>query len=644
MKKKLLLLAVLVMVFVCLLSVVSSAEEATVKNKIIKLDEIPTLAEIHANPDAYISRIATFETGEEYATWREKDANSVVVFSDLAATPKYYVYPAYYCIRGTSYQYYSYLPKLNEEIAKVDPNAFAGYASIDGGYAQGGNKYAIRVEVPTYVTAIGSHSKFESSSNLLEVYFPTHIVIDPETGLEKTVAYVTSVSGANLFSSCSKLEYIHNSEYLPTGIVQGNNEGFSGCSSLKEFKIPYGVTAIPRYNSGCFSNCSSLKTLVMPNTLTTITKGAFSGCTSLETFVFGSSFTTFKRANVDYETFNGVNSLKFVYMPATFADSITATANDFKSIFNSGSAKTIYFVTEPSLDKITAIQEKFIATKANGNIANATIEKYDPTKDYVEYQKKLTKSVIVYDYDYCKAFYENEHIVGEVDSCMSAVSCTRTGCNYKASEESLPKSHKVVATFVYENGFDNKGYYTCVCENAAYCTAFVNEEEYKSYTYSKGEEKDPIIVFKGYSVPEKANYKGINAGFEINKILLALYEKVNSDTVKFNLLMVNSQIGETNITQILNGEELAENVKGINIKITSTNYCDIDVSVRGFDDSTEKGNFYTLKLITALAVRTKDSVHYAQGALKNSPNTTIDVGGTAFNIVTANNVYNPVNS
>ena len=160
---------------------------------------------------------------------------------------------------------------------------------------------------------------------------------------------------------------------------------------------------------------------------------------------------------------------------------------------------------------------------------------------------------------------------------------------------------------------------------------------------AKDVEKDPIIVFKGYSVPEKANYKGINAGFEINKILLALYEKVNSDTVKFNLLMVNSQIGETNITQILNGEELAENVKGINIKITSTNYCDIDVSVRGFDDSTETGNFYTLKLITALAVTTKEDTHFVQGALKNSPNTTIDVGGTLFNIVTANNVYNPKN-
>jgi hypothetical protein len=151
-------------------------------------------------------------------------------------------------------------------------------------------------------------------------------------------------------------------------------------------------------------------------------------------------------------------------------------------------------------------------------------------------------------------------------------------------------------------------------------------------------------VFKGYSVPEKANYKGINAGFEIDKILLALYEKVNSDTVKFNLLMVNSETSEKqNISAILNGEELATGVKGINIKITSTNYCDIDVSVRGFDDSAETGNFYTLKLITALAVRTKDSVHYAQAGLKNSPNTTIDVGGTAFNIVTANNVYNPVN-
>ena len=106
--------------------------------------------------------------------------------------------------------------------------------------------------------------------------------------------------------------------------------------------------------------------------------------------------------------------------------------------------------------------------------------------------------------------------------------------------------------------------------------------------------------------------------------------------------MVNSKSNDVNISKILDGNtlELADGVKGINVKITSVNYTSISVEVRGFDDS-EGGSFYTLNLITAIAVKTDDGVHYVQAGLKNSPNTTQTVDGVDFNIVTANKIYNP---
>ena len=155
-------------------------------------------------------------------------------------------------------------------------------------------------------------------------------------------------------------------------------------------------------------------------------------------------------------------------------------------------------------------------------------------------------------------------------------------------------------------------------------------------------EEDPIIISKGYSTPENINVKGLNAGFEIKKALLDRYNDLNNDA-SFTLFMVNSQIDGQTISKILNGEtlELESGVKGVNVKISSVSYTSLSVEVRGFDDSTKEGNFYTLNLITAIAVKTDDGVHYVQAKLQNSANTTVEIDGVEFNIVTANNVYNP---
>lgn len=399
MKKKILLFASLVVVLACIFALAAFAQ-----NKIIKLDTIPTLDEIHANREAYVSHLDAFD-GNAYG---EKDSESVVVLSDLQDPPTYYVYPSYYYIQSTSNHVYNQLPKLNAAIAAADPTAFAGFSAIDNSYCGGSCKYLIRFEVPTYVTSLESRAKFESSTNLLEVYFPTKTVIDEETGLEKTVTYVTSVSGQNLFTSCNKLEYVHNSEYLPVGIVQGNSDGFASCNALKEFKIPDGVTSIP---GTCFKNCWALKEIVLPNSVTYMGKGVFCNCYALESVTIGANFSTFASSNSDYEHFMNCNKLKFVYMPATVLGTLEAKANNYKSIFGN-SSKVVYFITGDEADAIR-IRDWFAVTKANDNIAKADMAAYDQSVDYVALQAELTKSVIVYGYSACEAFYNGAHDVDE---------------------------------------------------------------------------------------------------------------------------------------------------------------------------------------------------------------------------------------
>lgn len=432
MKKKILLIVTLVAVFACLLALSVFAE-----NKIIKLSTPPTLAEIHADRDAYVSHLDAFD-GDSLG---EIDSTSVVVLSDLAETPTYYVFPSYYYMRTTNNTVWGYLTKLNEAITAADPTAFAGYVGIGGSWSAGGCKYLIRYEVPTYVTSFSATSKFEADTNLKEVYFPTHIVIDEETGLEKEVAYVTSISGQNLFSSCSSLEYVHNSEFLPAALVEGNQDGFAGCRSLKEIKIPETAKSI---GLRCFNECSSLTEVTLPNGLTTLSKMAFANCTSLVTFRFGSGFNKFSSPNNDYETFLNSNKLKYVYLPASFAANVTATNNQFKNIFNNSQKATFFLVG--SYDDALESRDKFKATNANKAYGNAEIVEFAPDVDYTTYADTLGYSIIVYNYSACEAFYNGEHNVSEhysleytgeefLSTAIKSKACA--SCTYKVDKSEL---------------------------------------------------------------------------------------------------------------------------------------------------------------------------------------------------------------
>ena len=478
MKKKIFI--TLALVFVMVIALAFSVGAA---DKIIKLSTCPTLAEIHANRDAYVSHLDALE---EESTYKTTDPDSVVVLSDLAEAPTYYVYPAYYLIRSSYYNIAGGYKKLNEAIVAADSTAFAGYYSPGGQWENGRCDQLIRVEVPKYVTQIHGQYKFESSSNLVEVYFPTREVIDEETGLKKTVTYVTSVSGENLFGSCGKLQYIHNMGYLPIGIVQGNNAGFTGCYALKEIIIPDGVTSIPNY---MFKNCQAVKEIVLPNSVTYMGKQAFAYCTSLEKFSFGASFCDFGSPNNDYETFSGTDSLKFVYMPATIINDLvnytgTSLNNQFKNIFSNSSKAVIFLVGDA--DDAALIKEKFAATNANGNIANADTAAYDADVDYVTLQAGLKKSVIVYNYSPCDAFYNGEHTESTTTYSFAGEQYTTPYCSYTGCTRAGCSEVDVVQ--IAGALFENKGYSKVEDGTSFTYGIIINEKNIADYKAKTGEE------------------------------------------------------------------------------------------------------------------------------------------------------------
>ena len=531
MKKKIFLISIMAMLFACLFAFSVSAAD-----NIIKLDKLPTLEEIHENREAYVSRIDALEVFEEGKTnYKELDPDSVVVLSDLAETPTYYVYPCYYFIKSSAYNIAGNISNFNKAIQEADSTAFAGYTSAGGNWGNGECDYVIRIEVPKYVTQVLARYKFEGSANVKEIYFPIHTVIDEETGEEKTVAYCTTISGENLFSTCKALEIIHNTQYLPIGLVQGNNAGFSSCNSLKEFHIPEGVTHIPNY---FFDYCNSLTELAMPNSLKSVGKQAFAHCANLETVRFGASFTTFYSVNNDFETFSGTNNYKYIYMPAsTSVFSVNGNeATTAKNIFSSGKNVTFFFTG--TQEQAVALQEKFIKSGSNGVIEKATIVEYDPNIDYVGYAESLGYSIIVYGYNTCKAFY---------------------GDNHEGSTS---------------YGFDGDEYASEYCrfDGCQRCGDLITT----SYGY--------LFVNKGYST--ESNGSGFTFGIAFNKEAIAKYEEIEQTTFKYGFVAGKITEGDGGNVVNQNGEKATDNV--FTSLFTNTEYELFTVKVTGIDNAEYK--------------------------------------------------------
>ena len=525
MKKKLLLIAMMVVIFALALVVSVSAE-----NKIIKLGELPTLDEIRANPESYVSHLDAFDSSNLYL----QDPTSVVVLCDQQAVPSYFVFPASYIINSTSYNL-SY-DALNKALANADASVFAGYARNSG---RGGTIYMIRIEVPTYVNRFG-YDKFESNVNVKEVYFPTHIVVNEETGEEREVTYFSEFTQADFFNGASSLEVIHNIDKVPTTYF--TNAFFAYCSSLKSIKLPQGLTGI---GGSCFVGCSSLESIEIPETVTSISgsafkacsslkeitlpnsdksigKGAFSNCSSLETVRFGAGFNTFSRVNQDYETFYNCDSLKYVYIPSGFLTAVSgATKGDYKHIFNDIDSEVTFFFTGTKAEA-EEIVRLMALTNNNPTLGNAVIEAYDPTKDY----SGAETNIIVYGYNLCDAFYKSEHNVQDINACVDkCVQCLDVVV--KANPQ-----HAITTTYAYENGFSASGTKTVCCGN-------------KDCPLNKEAEVSSIdAIFEGfvYSTREENGSRyGIVLSYYVNTDALSAYQDNTDKTVSYGVMAIAKQ-------------------------------------------------------------------------------------------------------
>ena len=644
MKKKLLLLTVLVMALVCLLAIVASA--ARVENYDAKFtlrdEEIITHYQkwqYTDNSNNYVKKRYQDTVALSFVDTNGNPLTEVPMWEYDEEEGKYYSLVWYICDYKFTWEEQTYTddnvgeqkyPKYTSAVYTLAP-----VRAVDLRY----NTW----QENTKFTTIASWTEARSLKTLKGIYYDINNTPDDTTDdlkLQDAVGIGRDTSDYGYKG--------YDAQFAATGnkIVVGN---FRDCDFQRDTYQNYGT-------SNTWSSASALQCLWYPDTMLYIDAGIgpvyevdlgdgleIMNCQVLRD---NKRVKDFKVPNtclyIGNEAFRGsdLTSLRL-------GESLITHGND--PFLYTGAADNYYISKNilnatytGKLSQLLSTNNTSIVIYFDGNATDATAliaklvaenSKYDGKVNTLDYKVTQDKGdlkncvVLFYNYNRCDAFYASTHL-GDDHDCTTENYCER--CKETFAKQA--DTHSIVENLAYANGFDKAGIYNCYCDRKG-CTMAGKEV--------RDGEKDPIIISKGYSTPENINVKGLNAGFEIKKALLDLYNELNGDA-SFTLFMVNSQIDGQTISKILNGEtlELENGVKGVNVKISSVNYTSLSVEVRGFDDS-EGGNFYTLNLITAIAVKTDDGVHYVQAKLQNSANTTVEIDGVEFNIVTANNVYNP---
>lgn len=346
------------------------------------------------------------------------------------------------------------------------------------------------------------------------------------------------------------------------------DDAFRGCSLLKTVVIN---TNISKIGGHAFADDTNLESITLPKSVTTLTIGdyAFEKAGKLTEIILPIGLDTLKDG-----VFNQCG-LKRVVMPHT----VTTISNGvFK---NCGNMAIIY--TGTSADTLINLTN----SSNNGAIKNADIEKIS----YADYDAAThTSKVIVYGFNICDAYYNNEH-QNDGNSCV--LYCGRCEKSEYLGENAVHVFGEY--TIVYEE-YIKAGKKISVCQNEG-CVH--NDEANPVY-----EDVNPIITLRGYSA--KIAGSEVCIGYAVDNDALVEYNTVSENKFSMGVVAYIPDENETDIDPINDDLSLKDAQHTIFAQIaTDMNYAGFDFKLRGFGESE-----YELPLVMCAYVKDDNGVRY----------------------------------
>lgn len=317
--------------------------------------------------------------------------------------------------------------------------------------------------------------------------------------------------------------------------------------------VDYSLANIESIDSEAFTNNSSIKVIKYPSVLKTAGKWGL----------------------------HGLSALERVYVPGTLE---SAT-----SLKNNSTKKCVFFFTGDIDD--TTKHTTLYTVMEDADVVEIEWDSSKSDEYYVELAQTNSKFYIVYNYNFCTAFYDAIHALEGTGNCIDGISCTRR-CDYSKNDFT---EHNIIEALVYENGFALSGKYTYECSNTD-CTV-IDVQSVTNPIFNAGAEN-------GYST----NGRGGIAfgGYAIDLDALDAYNRINKDaTLNFGVLVANPKyIGDTFMSA---GQVNAQ--KGfVQVELDDTRYTNIQIMLDGFT-----GDASELELVISLyAYSDANKIEYIQ--------------------------------
>ncbi len=508
------------------------------------------------------------------------------------------------------------------------------YKNVNGATRE----YIVSASFPEGITALSltnsGYGYGASVSNLLFLHTPASLNELPSRLCQNTPIIacefhedsIFPALGATAFYNCKNLKSI----FIPDSVVKidGNDNykasgsAFYNCISLTSVVFENasadlvvnedGTSNALTLSGGTFAYCTSLETIILPNRTISIGPRAFEYASSLKEIRFGSSLVE----TLGVSIVRVCNEMRYYYIPATWT---SVCQHTFSQDSGFGPADRVFFYagTKEQFDVFLA------AAKASGNnqrltnITEANIIEWDPTKSD-QYYKDLAATnatgYVVYNYNVCKAFYEEKHNVVAQEGSTCIGDCTRNGCS--------------MVDVLLENPVHNLYYVFAGSEDGSvafdYLKAVYALNTCKSCSrIDSFENVGTIFTTTGYSC-DQVNGDAIMQNFGVDKEALKRYCELAGVELEYGLLAANGAINSPDIDGVF-----VNNV--ISIDFTNRSYDLMEMKIYGLKNGHQATQLYCCAYIKV----GNDIVYIDNGAVVDTPSAKSynDIAGVQTEIV-----------